>query len=162
MNNFVTTESKIIRVKHTGNFTQINNQFLRDKNISIKAKGLLCTVMSLPDEWVIKKTTLHQFSNDGITATMTAFNELIKAGYILEKKERIKGRFTYLYFISDYPLNNNHNGFSDMVNPQQINTVKLNTGEVNTIEVKTTASAVVSIDQLDQLTVYMKESLKAK
>jgi hypothetical protein len=167
-NKFVETQSEIVRVKRTGNFTQINNAFLRDKNISNKAKGLLCTIMSLPDEWVVKKTTLHQFSSDGRDATIAAFNELKDNGYILQYnkyKKDSKGRFTGItYLICDEkliplfePITNNpitENPLSD--NTEQINTGGTNTGIVNTLEVKTTASAVVSIDSLQE---YIKSQL---
>lgn len=143
MNNFINTESQIIRVKHSNNFTQLSNDMLRDKSISWKAKGLLGCIMSLPDEWTIKKTTLFQFSKDGRDSTIAAFNELVSSGYALEVKSRVKGKFSVKYIVSDKPLRNFRNGLSDSDNKEQINTEEVNTEEINTLELKTTASAVV-------------------
>jgi hypothetical protein len=159
MNKFVETQSQIIRVRHSNKFTQIDNDFLRNKSLSMKAKGLLCTILSLPDTWVIKKTTLHQFSSDGIEGTMNAFNELIEADYILVVKTRIKGKFNYKYIVCDIPLRKNHNGLNTTDNTQQINTEEVNTEEVNTLELKTVALATVSIDSLE---VYIKSQLKTQ
>lgn len=167
MNKFVETESQIIRVRHSNNFTQISNDFLRDKNLSLKAKGLLCTILSLPDQWVVKKTTLHQFSSDGRDATIAAFNELIDNRYAIQYgkfKKDSRGRFNGITYyicdkklnpISDNPITENPN--SD--NTEQINTVEVNTSKVNTVEVKTTASAVVYLDSIDSLEAYIKSEL---
>lgn len=141
MNKFTETQSRIIRVKHSSNFTQIHNNFLRNPKVSWKAKGLLCTIMSLPDEWTVKKTTLHQFSSDGRDATIRAFNELIANGYVQQinkYKKDDKGRFTSIdYLISDYPFTENLNTEID----EQINTETTNTVRLNNVEIKTALSA---------------------
>ena len=131
--------SKIIRVKHNSNFTQLSNEMLRDKNLSWKSKGLLSCLMSLPDEWVILKTSLHQFSKDGRDATLAAFNELIQNGYVKQFTVRDnKGRFGRIdYIVSDIKLNENpitENPIS--VNPISDNPHVINTEEVNNIEIK--------------------------
>jgi hypothetical protein len=141
MNKFVDTQSRIIRVKHTTNFTQIHNEFLRNPNVSWKAKGLLCAIMSLPDEWVVKKTTLSQFSSDGRDATIRAFNELQKNGYVIQLNKYSKddkGRFTSIvYLISDKPITENQN--TD--NKEQINNEELNNVVVNNVEINNSSTS---------------------
>lgn len=92
----------IVRSKVKDNFTIIRNDILTNKNISLKAKGLLCLLLSLPSDWVIYKTQLNDFSLDGRDATTNAFNELVEEGYILSV-ERIneKGQkmgFDYIVY----------------------------------------------------------------
>lgn len=136
--NFKNT-SKIIRVRHESNFTQLSNAMLRDKDLSWKAKGLLACLMSLPDEWVILKTALHQFAKDGRDGTIAAFNELINCGYATQLKIRDqKGKFARVDYIvtdikrMDKPITDNP--FSDKPisdNPHVINNVEVNNIEIN-------------------------------
>lgn len=147
--------SKIIRVKHSQNFTQLSNDMLRDKSLSWKSKGLLACIISLPDEWVVLKTALHQFSKDGRDGTITAFNELVERGYVTQLKVRDeKGKFVRVdYIVSDVRLT--ISPFTDIPktdnpktdtpktdepktdNPHVINTIEINTEEVNNIEINT-------------------------
>jgi hypothetical protein len=147
MNKFTETQSKIIRVKHSTNFTQIHNDFLRNTKVSWKAKGLLCAIMSLPDNWIVKKTTLHQFSSDGRDATIRAFNELIQNRYVKQVTKYSKdnkGRFTNIvYLISDYPFTENLNtDINEQINTEEINTVTLNNVEINNSIVSTVANTI--------------------
>jgi hypothetical protein len=84
----------IIKSKTFEKFTVISNTVARDKTISMKAKGLFLTLASLPQDWIIFKTQLYEFSKDGKRATIAAFNELVKAGYILQtRKIKVNGHF---------------------------------------------------------------------
>lgn len=94
---------QIIKSKTTEKFTIIPNEVLNNKTLSLKAKGLLCILLSLPSDWVIYKTQLQDFSMDGRDSTINTFNELVEKGYILSVK-RIdeKGRFMgYDYIVYD-------------------------------------------------------------
>ena len=147
INNFTETQSRIIRVKHSTNFTQIHNEFLRNPNVSWKAKGLLCTIMSLPDEWTVKKTTLNQFSSDGRDATIRAFNELQKNGYVIQMNKYSKderGRFTSIvYLISDKPITENQNTDNkEQINNEELNNVLINNEEINNSIVSTVANTI--------------------
>jgi hypothetical protein len=134
--------SKIIRVKHSSNFTQLSNDMLRDKDLSWKAKGLLACIISLPDEWVILKTALQQFSRDGRDGTIAAFNELIKNGYVTQLKIRDeKGKFARVdYVLSDIKITEKpitDNPLTDKPKtdkPNSENTHVINTIEPNTLE----------------------------
>lgn len=72
----------IIKSSAFENYTVLENDTLRDKNISLKAKGLLALIASLPSNWKIRKSNLHEYSNDGRDSAIAAFDELIVAGYI--------------------------------------------------------------------------------
>jgi len=77
---------KIVRSKVNQNYTIVKNKILTNKGMSLKAKGLLCLLLSLPPDWIIYKTQLNQFSSDGRDATTSAFNELVEIGYITSMK----------------------------------------------------------------------------
>jgi hypothetical protein len=142
--------SKIIRVRHESNFTQLSNEMLRDKNLTWKAKGLLACLMSLPDEWVILKTALHQFAKDGRDGTIAAFNELINNGYATQLKIRDdKGKFAKVDYIvtdikrTDKPITDNP--FSDKPisdNPHVINNVELNTLEIKNVGINNSSTSI--------------------
>ena len=97
--------SKITRKKRKDNFTLINNDIFKRKDLSWKAKGLLCHLISLPDDWQIYVSQLSDVSKDGKESTANGIKELIKAGYILRRIERDeKGKFKgYDYLVSDEP-----------------------------------------------------------
>jgi hypothetical protein len=85
----------IIRVKRqTGNFTIISNEVLRDK-MSLRAKGLLCMILSCVDEWVVTKSWVSQHCTDGREALRASFYELVKLGYatVEEQGKGEDGRF---------------------------------------------------------------------
>lgn len=86
----------IIRVKrHQGGFTIIPNDVLRDK-MSLRAKGLLCMILSNVDEWVITKAWVAQHCCEGRDALSAAFNELKELGYASVEENNVgpDGRFT--------------------------------------------------------------------
>jgi hypothetical protein len=82
------------------NFVQIPNSIVQSKLLSLKAKGLLCYLLSLPEDWVVYKTKLHTELKEGRDATIEAFNELIEHGYILQVQIIGEGgRFEYDYMV---------------------------------------------------------------
>lgn len=86
----------IIRVKRNqGGFTIIPNGVLRDK-MSLRAKGLLCMILSNVDEWVITKTWVAQHCTEGRDALKAVFDELQELGYASVEEENTgpDGRFT--------------------------------------------------------------------
>jgi Transcriptional regulators len=72
----------IVRAKRKTNFTIIGNTGLKDERLSLKSKGLLAYMLSLPDDWVFYETELIAHSKDGRDAVRSALKELEKAGYL--------------------------------------------------------------------------------
>lgn len=87
------------------NFTCIDNHLFEDKTLSMKAKGLLATILSLPDNWKYSVNGLASLFSDGRDAVNGAINELIKHGYITRTKITNKlGAFDgYQYDIYEKP-----------------------------------------------------------
>lgn len=74
--------------KDKGNFTVIDNEYLKDNKLSWKAKGLLTYFLSLPDDWNIRLTEIKKWSNVGKYGLNSTIDELIENGYV----ERFKSR----------------------------------------------------------------------
>lgn len=80
--------SSVIRVVKNCNYTTLSNYHFRDKRLSWKAKGLLSTMLSLPDDWNYTIEGLASLSDDGIKATNSGLTELEKYGYLVRKQLR--------------------------------------------------------------------------
>lgn len=74
---------QIVKSKKHNRFTIIPNEMIQDSELSLKAKGLLCYLLSLPDDWVIYKGQLQNNCVEGRDAISSAFKELQKKGYIV-------------------------------------------------------------------------------
>ena len=120
---------KKIVVKKKTDYTVISNVFLRDEKLSLKSKGLLAYVLSLPNDWVLYVTELSKHSKDGTSAIYSAFKELIEHGYVRRKRERIDGKLKGIdYIISETPILENLN----VENLNQENLNKENQALLNT------------------------------
>lgn len=94
-----------IRVHKNSNFTVMSNYHFKEKKMSLKAKGLLSLMLSLPDTWDYSVSGLAALSKDGKDSVMTALAELEKFGYLT--RERVvneKGQFSGIeYNIFEEP-----------------------------------------------------------
>ncbi len=81
----------VFRVEHTHNYTVMCNHHLRDKHLSLKAKGLLSVMLSLPDNWNYSIRGLAVICKDGVDAIGAAVRELETCGYIIRSHKRGKG-----------------------------------------------------------------------
>ncbi|MDE6388325.1 MAG: helix-turn-helix domain-containing protein [Lachnospiraceae bacterium] len=92
--------SNVIRVVKNCNYTTLSNYHFRDKRLSWKAKGLLSTMLSLPDDWNYTIEGLASLSDDGIKATNSGLAELEKCGYLTRKQLRDdNGHFIAMEYI---------------------------------------------------------------
>ena len=96
----------VFRVERNHNYTVMSNYHLRDKSLSLKAKGLLSQILSLPENWEYTLAGLAQINAEGKDAIRTAIVELEQAGYIHRQQTTDKsGRFsTNEYIIREYPV----------------------------------------------------------
>lgn len=72
----------IIRVNKTKNFTVMSNYHFKEKSMSLKSKGLLSLMLSLPEDWNYSLSGLVSLSKDGKDSVMAALAELEKFGYL--------------------------------------------------------------------------------
>lgn len=108
----------IIRVERRTNYTTIQNDMLRDRRLSLKAKGLFAVMLSTPDDWDFSVSGLAVINGVGKDAVRSALKELETAGYLVrEQSHGERGKFssnTYvLYEVSRSPLS----GFPTTGNP---------------------------------------------
>ena len=79
----------IVKVANkTENFTIVSNEVPRDNTLSARSKGIYFYLMTLPANWIIHKEEIYSHFSEGRDALDTAWNELVKAGYI--KKDTIR------------------------------------------------------------------------
>jgi hypothetical protein len=95
---------EVIRVIKNKNYTTISNQLFKNKTISLKAKGLMAYLLSLPNDWDLSINGIVSISMEGRGAIGNIFKELIAAGYIERIQIRDKGKFVgYDYFVFEQP-----------------------------------------------------------
>ena len=83
----------VFRVERNKGYTVMSNHHLRNKELTLKAKGLLSQMLSLPEDWDYTLAGLSQINRESIDAIRTAVWELEKAGYIKRRQGRDeKGR----------------------------------------------------------------------
>lgn len=133
--------STVLRVEKNRDYTVMSNQFLRNKQLSMKAKGLLAVCLSLPDDWDYSINGLVAICKESITAVRNAMKELEAHGYMkINKLQNEKGHFQYEYVIYETPvIENLYVDNADMENlvvdnQQQLNTNQLSTEELSTNE----------------------------
>lgn len=134
----------VIRVEKTKNYTVMSNYHFKEKDMSLKAKGLLSLMLSLPDNWDYSIAGLVAICKENETAIKSALKELQQFGYVKVDKimpdKTESGRIEYVYNIYEKP---NQEGKKQGVenlpiesqhveNPTQLNTNKLNTNKLNT------------------------------
>ena len=78
----------VFRVEKTRNYTVMSNHHLRDKSLSLKAKGLLSLMLSLPEDWDYTTKGLACICKDGVDSICATVRELEGAGYIVRARER--------------------------------------------------------------------------
>lgn len=95
------------KVNKTKDYTIMSNYHLKEKNMSLKAKGLLSVMLSLPDNWDYSINGLVAISQENETAIKSALSELKQFGYLevikLMPNESETGRIDYIYNIYEKP-----------------------------------------------------------
>ena len=96
----------VFRVEKNQNYTVMSNHHLRNPDLSLKAKGLLSQMLSLPEEWDYTLKGLSQINREGIDAIREAVRELERAGYVTRTRVRNeKGQLGAAdYVIHEFPV----------------------------------------------------------
>ena len=140
----------VCRVEKNKNYTTMSNYHLRDPNLSNKARGLLSTMLSLPDNWDYTTRGLARICKDGVDGITAQLKELEQYGYLVRHRIRdSNGRITDMeYIIYERP----HTASPDtekpymvkpdmalprLETPAQINIDNRSTEEINTDSVNT-------------------------
>ena len=125
----------ILRNPGKNRFTIVNNAALTDDNLSLKARGLLITMLSFPDNWEFSENGLCAvFNKDGISSIRSGLKELEQGGYLVRTRKRDSlGRVSNVdWLVLDCPeLENPHLENPNVDNQPQLNTKESNTKEIN-------------------------------
>ena len=130
----------VFRVEKTKDFTIMSNYHLRDKNLSLKAKGLLSQMLSLPEEWDYTLAGLAHINKESKDAIRTAILELEKTGYLTRHQTTTEGgRFgCNEYVIRERPVLHEPSPENPLtVNSQTESTTLENPTQLNTNSSKT-------------------------
>ena len=119
----------VLKNKTQKNFTMISNNILRDKELSMKDRGVLCTIFSLPDGWEFSVNGLSTLVPDGTDSLSASIRHLESLGYLARTKKRgANGRFTteievfaQRRTVPDFPSRKNRDGSAGTVKPSRSN-----------------------------------------
>ena len=91
----------VFRIERTRDYTVMSNHHLRDKALSLKSKGLLSMMLSLPEDWNYTTRGLAKICKEGVDAIGGALRELESAGYIVRHQMRDRqGRISDTEYVS--------------------------------------------------------------
>lgn len=167
----------IFRVNKNTNYTVMSNHHLQDRTLSLKAKGLLSYMLSLPDDWDYSLKGLTVGCKDGIDSVRSTVHELETKGYLCRSKVRDpRGRiidYNYEVFecpqkesventpilVADSPSSENPMlDFPTLENPTQQNTNKQNTKRQST----NLSGQTAQTEDFDQTAERMREEFREK
>lgn len=100
-------QTRIIRsVDSTpNNFTPLSNKLIQDSNLSLDTIGLMCYLLSLPNDWIIYKEQIQKHFGYGRKRMDRMWSEAKKGGYLKSEKYRLpNGTWNYQYTLTDVPL----------------------------------------------------------
>ena len=148
----------VYRVQRTRDYTVMSNYHLKDKGLTLKSKGLLSMILSLPEEWNYTTRGLASICKEGVDAIGSALKELETAGYIVRRQLRgANGRITDTeYIIYEQPQPKKPDMLPpdvvspdtenpDMVRPDMEKPAELNIEKSNTEKTITYGSSTDSI-----------------
>ena len=92
----------VFRVEKNSNYTTMCNYHLRDQGLSLKGKGLLSMLLSLPDTWNYSVRGLSSITPDGVDGVLTALKELERLGYLERNQQRESNPQLLVKAIKEY------------------------------------------------------------
>lgn len=111
----------VIRISKTKGFTVMSNYHLRDQNLSLKAKGLLSMMLSLPDEWHYSIRGLTAICKEGVSSISATIRELEDCGYVRRHQPIVDGKFQeieYIIYENPQPKAANDDASTDAKKPE--------------------------------------------
>ena len=128
----------VIRINKSKDYVTMSNYHFKEKNMSLKAKGLLSEMLSLPDDWDYSIEGLAKINKENYSSIKTTLDELKEFGYLVVTKllpnETESGRIEYVYDIYEVPQTKKQEGKKQAIeilgievqgieNPRQYNNI---------------------------------------
>jgi len=154
---------KKILVKKSNNFTTINNEFIFNKEMSLKAKGLLCHLLALPESWDLYVEEVEKWHKDKKDSIYTGFKELMSLGYVQRIQKREAGKFKgFDYIVFEKPKRDlSETVLSETENPQLLNTdIKLNTNIIKKQDFDFSELEELNVEVWKKWRAYRKETFR--
>lgn len=137
------------------NYAKVPNDICQSKELTLEEKGLIAFLLSLPKDWVVYKSNIHELINEKKNKVDVAFFGLQKAGYIysykvINEKGYFKGWNHIVYAIP--PKDNRHqeNPKSDISEVQKTTPIQTNTIELINTSIKKKKFTAPSIDEVKE------------
>lgn len=128
----------VIRIEKQKNYTIMSNYHLQDRNISLKAKGLLSYMLSLPDYWEYSINGLASICKEGPDCIRSTVQELEEAGYITRSRQRLEnGQLGGIeYVVRERPAESQYENKPISENPTQEEATVENPRQINNVPKK--------------------------
>lgn len=168
----------VFRIEKTRDYTVMANHHLRNTALSLKAKGLLSLMLSLPEDWDYTTKGLARICRDGVDSICATVRELEDAGYIIRERVRnANGRLGSIeYTILEQPrppepkpgkperenpvLDNPEQASPVLGEPGQENPAQLNTKESNNEKNNNVSNQISAVDQRAQCRARLLENIE--
>ena len=149
----------VFRIHKTENYTVMSNAHFKEKGMSLKAKGLLSLMLSLPDTWNYSVSGLVTLSKDGKDSVMSALAELEEFGYLKRMRQtNEKGQFSGVQYdifeqpqpkepISDKPIS----AIQNSEKPISENREQLNTNSIKNLDNKVFKELNTKTDEIQSI-----------
>ena len=159
----------VFRVNKTKDYVTMSKTHLKEKGMSLKAKGLLSEMLGLPDEWDYSINGLVSINKENESAIKSTLSELKDFGYLkitkLMPNATTSGRIEYIYDIYEKPIQegkkqeveNQPLENQPLENPTQLNNKELNNKELNNKQYKENAKRKFSKPTLEEINQYCLE-----
>lgn len=150
----------VFRVNKNKDYVTMGKYHFKEKNMSLKAKGLLSEMLSLPDDWDYSIKGLEQINKEGKDTIISILKELEEFGYLERTQLRdTRGTFTgYEYNVYEKP--NTENPYTEKPNtenPPQLNNKELNTNKLNNKDYKENIKRKFIKPSIEEIQAYCKE-----
>ncbi len=154
----------VFRINKTSDYTIMSNYHFKERKMSLKAKGLLSLMLSLPDDWDYSIEGLTTICQENDSSIRTILKELEEFGYLERiKKQNTRGQFEYEYNIYEKPhtkkphMDNPHTDNPHTESPYTENQGQLNTNILNTKELNTKERVCFKKPTLSEIEDYINE-----
>lgn len=102
---FVLLLMPVIKIANRKRFTTVSNLLLNNEKLSLRAKGLMCYLLSKPVDWVVNVRHLCKTCSEGRDAIYKVIEELLNEGYMTREQSKENGKFTgYDYTVYEEPV----------------------------------------------------------
>ena len=156
----------VFRIQKTENYTIMSNHHLNNKALSLKAKGLLSLMLSLPDSWDYTTRGLASICKEGVDGICATVRELEAAGYIVRRRIRdASGKVRGMeYMVFEQPQKPEREkpvqAKPDTAKPAQENPAQLNTKQSNNEKNNNVSNQISAVDERAQYRALICENIE--